>query len=160
MTTIKEKKRESNRLWTEANPEKQKAAIKRWKENNPDKLKIYALTGRANKLNAQQKYRQTEQYKEKSRDYWYRSRYGISLGDYAEMLEIQHGVCKICHKPETAKNNRGEIRSLSVDHNHTTGQARGLLCHNCNGLLGKAQENIMILQNAIFYLEEYKDGVS
>ena len=50
MSTSLEKKRLSNKRWTEANPDKQKEAIKRWKENNPDKIKEYALRGRKNKI--------------------------------------------------------------------------------------------------------------
>lgn len=156
MTTSLERKRIANKKWSDANPEKQKEAIKRWKDNNPEKLKAYATKGRDKKLTTQQKYRSTEKYALRQRDYWYQSRYGISLEEYACMLEAQNGVCKICFKVERALNNKGEIRALAVDHCHTTGRARGLLCHKCNVLLGKAEDNIMLLQNAIFYLEEYQ----
>jgi hypothetical protein len=55
---------------------------------------------------------------------------------YLDLLEAQQGVCAICKKPETVKNQKGEIRSLAVDHDHSTGQVRGLLCFRCNGGLG------------------------
>ena len=75
---------------------------------------------------------------------------------YDEMLEIQTNVCKICGNPEKAKNNRGKTKPLAVDHCHTTGQVRGLICHDCNVLLGRAHDDINILRSAISYLEEYK----
>lgn len=44
---------------------------------------------------------------------------------------------------------------LHVDHCHTTGKIRGLLCHQCNVLLGASKDSITTLQNAIKYLGEY-----
>lgn len=55
---------------------------------------------------------------------------------YSELLEAQGGVCAICKKPETIKNQNGEVRSLAVDHDHSTGRVRGLLCFRCNVELG------------------------
>lgn len=54
--------------------------------------------------------------------------YGITLTEYNEMFAAQQGKCKICatHQSEFKK------RILNVDHNHTTGQVRGLLCTRCN----------------------------
>jgi len=45
-----------------------------------------------------------------------------------------------------------------VDHCHITGQVRGLLCSECNLMLGKAKDNITTLQNAIDYLSEYSQA--
>lgn len=156
MSTPSEKKRESNRRWAKENPEKQKEAINRWRKNNPDKVKEYELKGRDKKLTAQEKHRKTEKYRLNSRDYRYNREYGISLKIYNEMFEVQKGLCKICLSPETALNNKKELRTLSVDHCHKTGKVRGLLCHSCNMLLGKAKDNTMILKNAISYLEDTK----
>jgi len=55
-------------------------------------------------------------------------RYGITTEQYNEMLASQHGVCKICHKPPKNK-------PLYVDHDHETGEVRGLLCAHCNSCL-------------------------
>lgn len=80
--------------------------------------------------------------------------YGITLDDYNKLLQKQHGVCAICHLPEVAIDNRTkEIRNLSVDHCHTTGKVRGLLCTNCNNMLGRSKDNLVILANAIEYLK-------
>ncbi len=49
-------------------------------------------------------------------------------------MEEQHGVCAICHQPETHPIKRGSsvVRSLAIDHDHLTGKVRGLLCFRCN----------------------------
>lgn len=43
---------------------------------------------------------------------------------------------------------------MYIDHNHTTGEVRGLLCSNCNTILGLCNDNIIILQSAISYLNK------
>lgn len=68
------------------------------------------------------------------------------------MLANQGGCCcAICGKPETAKNQYG-IKNLAVDHDHTTGQVRGLLCMQCNQMIGKAGDNPDVLEAAAQYL--------
>lgn len=70
-------------------------------------------------------------------------RYGITLDDYKAMYQRQNGKCMIC---ELLSEN------LHVDHNHTTGEVRGLLCNGCNRGLGYFSENPVSLQNAALYL--------
>jgi hypothetical protein len=75
--------------------------------------------------------------------------YGISIEDYEEMLAEQNGVCLICgSKPGTKRSKR-----LHVDHCHTTGRVRGLLCQKCNHMLGLAGDNPEVLRIAASYLE-------
>ncbi len=74
---------------------------------------------------------------------------------YSAILKEQNMVCAICLKEEVARNRSKLIRSLSVDHNHTTGEIRGLLCHGCNLMLGNAREDIATLRSAIRYLEKW-----
>lgn len=81
--------------------------------------------------------------------------YGISLQEYNALLEQQHGVCAICEKPETQTHKKTKaIMNLSVDHDHTTGHVRGLLCKKCNMALGLFQDSRDLLQNADKYLLE------
>lgn len=77
--------------------------------------------------------------------------YGITSEEYAELLVKQDGVCAVCFRPET-NTFRGRIKQLSVDHNHLTGNIRGLLCSKCNTALGLLQENKLIIQSLIRYL--------
>ena len=44
---------------------------------------------------------------------------------------------------------------ICVDHNHTTGKIRGLLCHKCNSMLGYIKESPLTLQRAVAYLQYY-----
>lgn len=82
------------------------------------------------------------------RNHSYGLLYNITLADYDEMLEAQGGKCAICGRtPEE------EGRRLSVDHDHKTGQVRGLLCRNCNAALGFFQDDFHLLRRAINYLD-------
>jgi len=80
---------------------------------------------------------------EQKKDYSLRSKYGITLAQYEQMLEEQRGQCYICCSEE----------KLFVDHCHSTGRVRGLLCHHCNLILGHAFDNPSILRLAANYLE-------
>lgn len=82
--------------------------------------------------------------------------FGITLDQYNEILEIQNHVCALCQNPERIyKNKSGEWRKLAVDHNHSTGSTRGLLCGSCNMALGLFKENRDRLLAAIAYLDKY-----
>jgi hypothetical protein len=84
--------------------------------------------------------------------------FGITIKQYNEMNIQQCGLCSICGKQETAIDTRiNDVRALAVDHNHETGKVRGLLCTNCNMMLGSAQDSIDILKSAITYLEKHSD---
>lgn len=82
-------------------------------------------------------------------------KFGISDDRYNRILEEQNGVCAICKRPEKSTRN-GVIRCLSVDHNHTTNEVRGLLCSNCNTSIGKMMEDKALLQSAIAYLDKWE----
>src|SRR6187402_1147273 len=77
----------------------------------------------------------------------YLQNYGISAVDYDKLFSQQNGLCKICKNPEAdVYPSTGKIKSLSVDHCHTTGQVRGLLCSKCNKGLGIFKDSIEFLQ--------------
>lgn len=63
-------------------------------------------------------------------------RYGLTPDQYDEMLARQDGLCATCRQPETARSPSGGVLPLAVDHDHSTGQVRGLLCMRCNLLVG------------------------
>ena len=94
--------------------------------------------------------------KEEYRGYGNKARYGITKDDYDRMLELQNGKCAICNGVETAKHHlTKEVRGMAVDHCHTSGQIRGLLCTNCNKLIGHAKDSKEVLQSAIAYLDKF-----
>lgn len=85
-----------------------------------------------------------------------KNRYGISLEEYNQLLESQNNVCAICSCKETQKY-KGKITRLQVDHNHSTGEMRSLLCHSCNRGLECFKENENLMFEAIKYLRKFKD---
>jgi hypothetical protein len=76
--------------------------------------------------------------------------YNINIDTIESVYISQGGCCKICNKKYSTFSKHG---GLYIDHCHTTGKVRGLLCAKCNGLLGSCNDNISVLQNAIEYLK-------
>jgi hypothetical protein len=108
-------------------------------EANREKNRIKAVKFRGNR-------------KDKSRDYDLKRNYGISSEIYEQMKKDQDGKCAIC-KTDDPKGRHGVF---AVDHCHTTGKVRGLLCNKCNVGLGSFRDNVESLENAIKYLTELK----
>jgi hypothetical protein len=73
--------------------------------------------------------------------------YGITLDEHTQMYEEQNGRCAIC-----GNEGNGKWKRLCVDHCHSTGKVRKLLCHHCNTALGLVGDNISTLQTMIEYL--------
>jgi hypothetical protein len=96
------------------------------------------------------KSRNKQKVMQTSRKNNYKRQYGITIDDWNEMFEEQQGRCAICDKHQS-----NEPMRLHVDHNHTTGQVRELLCSNCNRMLGCAKEDTEILEKAINYLNKH-----
>lgn len=84
-------------------------------------------------------------------------RRGVTGVEYDAMLEKQNGLCLICGRPETALRADGSVKVLSVDHSHTTGKIRGLLCIRCNAALGLVNDDVATLHAMVAYLDDH-DG--
>lgn len=69
------------------------------------------------------------------------------------MWTAQEGLCAICHQPETVKYG-DRVKDLAVDHDHETGEVRGLLCNNCNRALGMFGDSAERLLAAARYLDQ------
>jgi hypothetical protein len=82
--------------------------------------------------------------------YQLKKNYGISQEDYDQKLAYQNYGCAICGK-------EAKTRKLSVDHCHTTGKIRDLLCGPCNTGLGQFQDNPELLILAADYLRKHSD---
>lgn len=87
----------------------------------------------------------------KRKAYAIRSKYGLSLHDYNTMLSAQDGKCAICGSDGASLKD-----GLCVDHCHTSGKVRGLLCAPCNKGLGFFNDTILRLLNAAEYLSSFK----
>lgn len=78
----------------------------------------------------------------------------INARDYDIMFNNQKGRCAICETDTSHNHQNGNVTKLAVDHCHTTGEIRGLLCSKCNRGIGYLQDNINNLKNAVKYLSK------
>lgn len=119
----RQKERERWVKWNSSNPGLAAKRMTAWKEANPEKRKQH------------------------SRNALLRT-YGLTTESFEAMLDQQGRRCKICltDEPSTTK-------GWVVDHNHKTGEVRGILCHHCNVVLGMACDRPDLLRAAASYLE-------
>jgi hypothetical protein len=78
-----------------------------------------------------------------SRHYHLRRRYGLGAAEVDELTELQGGLCAICRKRSATQ----------VDHDHSTGKVRGVLCLECNAAIGAFKDSVRIVYQAIDYLD-------
>ncbi len=135
----KEAYNEYMRQWTRKNKEKINAARRERRKNDPEFAK---------KERERAKLKTAEYRKNKS----LKIKYKISLDDFNKMREEQNFSCAICGSHEE---NCGKHK-LVVDHCHSTGKVRKLLCGYCNTGLGQFKDNVELLAKAINYLNSTK----
>jgi hypothetical protein len=93
-----------------------------------------------------------EAHKDERRAYYYERKFGVTIAEYEAMLAAQGGRCAVCRNPEKRGRRGGGTKLLAVDHDHETGQVRGLVCHDCNTGLGMFLEDPELLERAAEYL--------
>ena len=81
--------------------------------------------------------------------------YGITLTEYNSTLEKQGGGCGICG---SVSNKGGIGKNLCVDHDHDSGEIRGILCASCNLGIGKFNDDVETVKQAVVYLESARTG--
>lgn len=130
----KEARADYGRQWHTANKESSNEAGRRWYKDNKESAAA-----------AKRRYHERNPgYKAAAER---RRRYGLTEADYQQLLE-QHPACAICGTPWGSTQATGP----HVDHNHTTGKVRSLLCRGCNVGIGSLKESQAILRRAIAYL--------
>lgn len=141
---------------------KEEKKQKEWNYNNTPERKAKLKVYRQLKENKIKENESGKRWSMKNQDIVKNShlkrKFGIDLEAYNNMLLEQNNVCKICKKEENRifKKTNKKI-DLAVDHCHKTGKVRGLLCSSCNTSLGKFDDSIEILQNAIDYLKKSRE---
>lgn len=95
-----------------------------------------------------------ETHRKKYRVRHYKKKYGLTLEEFEDKLESQGNECEICKESLDVNDNS---KKAHMDHNHTTGELRGILCSKCNQGLGSFYESKEKLKSAIEYLEKYND---
>lgn len=91
-----------------------------------------------------------ERWAKRARGYHLENNYGLTAAAFDAMLTGQSGRCAICRTEEPGG------RGWHVDHDHRTGNVRGLLCHGCNTGLGMFRDRPDALLAAVAYLEGTK----
>lgn len=121
------------------NPEKRRANNLKWKLNNPEKYK--------ERIRKQCEHRKKYGWHKVREEAWKKQGIAITHKEYLKLLSDFDYKCAICHKHQDEL-----TKQLAVDHNHITGEVRGLLCHWCNRCIGLANEDHQILASAAYYL--------
>lgn len=111
---------------TEKHRETRRLYMQRWREENREKHNQQARESHA---------RNRHKHVDKRRERHFKAKYGLTMDQRSAMIEAQEGKCLICESPFRSR------RSAHVDHCHTTGRVRGILCHVCNTKLGWFEAN-------------------
>jgi len=116
-----------------ADPEPTKARVRKWQQENRERY-----------LARQKRNKQTPEGRRRDRNGHLKRTHGLTLADYDAMLALQKGRCAIC--------GRMSAKSFHIDHDHVTGEIRGLLCSACNHALGLFGESPQRLSRATNYV--------
>ena len=144
--------KEAQKKWKDANKEAIKEYNKKYRQENREKVLELQKAWREDNKEHRKEY--AKDYLTKRPDYFVNKHleysYGITLDDFNAMREKANYSCQGCgkHEKDTPR------KRLFVDHCHTTGAIRGLLCQQCNTALGMANDNPEILASLISYLRE------
>jgi len=157
--TVKEKKAVYNKLYRATHKDKIAELKKRWYVENKEKVvtnkKLWSET---NKEHISECYKLwSVKNRNKIRSKILKYRYGITLNDYNKMFAEQNGCCKICNIHASELN-----VPLQVDHSHSSGEVRGLLCGLCNSRLGECnigrfKHSDLLYSKALGYITLYNN---
>lgn len=151
-----EAKREYHRQYRASNIEKVREAKRRYWQNNKEKCVAANLEYRS---------KNQDRLRELNRLWWAANKdrliagkYGLTVEEYQQMIEATEGKCPICNVELVfeGSNRKCEARAC-VDHDHATGEVRGIVCSRCNLLIGKAKDDAALLMRAAKYLGFDKD---
>lgn len=165
----KERRREYARRWASENPERMAEYRRRWRSKLPNvtprgtappsysqsairSREWKAKPGNRELNNARTRERRAQMSPEERREIKFRHhchQYGISVADYYAMLEAQGHRCAICQATEPNGHN------WHIDHCHSSGKVRGLLCSGCNVGLGHFADDTERMLRAIEYVRHH-----
>lgn len=140
--------------------------IKKYREKHPDRIKksnkAAYLKNRKQRIAAQKEYsannkesisayrkRWREINADHTRSYDLKKKYGLTVDDLERMIMSQGNKCDICAKQFSEK------VKMNIDHCHTTGKVRSLLCSRCNTAIGLVFENVEIMNSMINYIKSH-----
>ena len=116
------------------------------------KDKLASLCKHCYKLNEQRwKEENPEAYKLSCRRRNLKKKFGITIEEYMRIYDKQQGKCACCGEEKPSEG----ISGLVVDHSHTSGEVRELLCTQCNTALGLLKENADIVNKLLEYIRKH-----
>ena len=121
-----------SKAWVEAHPEARRETVKRYYNS-------HSIAHRLANARVKARVRNHE--------------FAVTADEVRAAQASQGDLCAICGRPETRKQH-GVVQALSIDHCHTTGRFRGLLCEACNKVLGFMEDNPDRFSQAIHYLQQ------
>lgn len=122
-----------SRRYYQENTQRHRQWVRAWYQRNPEAGRLYSLRNRL-------------------------KRHGMTEAEYLAMHDDQGGTCAICREPESKTDKNGRRFLLCIDHDHDTGQVRGLLCQECNKGLGAFDDDPDRLKAAAEYLIGARNG--
>lgn len=129
-------------------PEERRQAGKvraaRWRARHPEAVRVISERTRP------QREAWAESHREQRRDSNRKYLYGITKVEFALLLQRQGNKCA---NPRCGAKEPGGNGTWHVDHDHRTGEVRGLLCRRCNVMIGYAKDDVQILEGGIEYLK-------
>jgi hypothetical protein len=134
---------------------KQRYYVKNREQILAERKQEYAEKTEEIKAQRRKRYRENESVRKASWVTNLRHRFGMTEEEYNEIFDRQEGCCAICGVSD-CKTKTGKQR-LSVDHDHSTGEIRALLCAHCNVGLGAFQDDPTIIKKAMEYLHEHRN---
>ena len=131
----------------------------RWLEKNRDKFNAYKREWNKRTQSWRKYAEQSRKWAEENKAGISRKRfarlilklYGITIEQYDQMFLEQHGQCGLCQRRQEEFRRR-----FGVDHDHTTGQVRRLLCAACNTALGGFQDDPELMRKGADYVESFR----
>jgi hypothetical protein len=148
--------RAASQRWRERHPEEVRAQWRQWKSANPEKAKA---NRKGWKIRNRERTVEHERSRQQRRPEVIRAQkrklvYGITAAVYEAKFQAQGRVCAICGTDKPTK------KGWAVDHCHTTGAFRGVLCGRCNPGLGLFGDDVNRLHAAIDYLLKSRERVA
>lgn len=132
------------------------ARTREWLKANPEKRAVYNARAQEKRRHDIERHRESERKAYRVRFY---KQLGITQEDYEKMFFQQEGRCWICLAgPATHKTSPDKL--LIVDHDHETGEVRGLLCQKCNKALGLFRDDLGLVVRAVDYLVKHAKEVA
>lgn len=148
----KEKRNAKSRDYYEANRERLRDQNRQRQIANRDQY-------RAKALEANRRWREEHRDEVRTREA-YRAwvtrlkKHGLTPDDYDRILAEQGGVCALCGTDDPGRAGGSDCRTFAMDHCHTTGAFRALLCHHCNKGLGYFRDHPEVLVKAAKYVQK------